>query len=311
MSNTTSPCAVVIGGASIDIKGRVQKPLVPLTSNPGRIRISVGGVARNVAENLARLGISTTLLSAVGDDEQGARILEETARGGVDTSEIIVSAEQRSGAYIAIQDSDGLLTAGVSDMGIIDLITPRCIYAHRRLINQSQVMVLDGSLRPRAIRSALAAAKRAGIPACADPTSVSLAPRFKPHLAELTLITPNVTEAEVFCEREIADREDAMAAAAHLVSLGVEMAIITLGAEGVCYATSDQRGYVPAIKCDVVDFTGAGDAMTAAVVFGLLNDMPLDEAVRLGVSAATLSLKCEDTVCPDLSLDRLYQQLVI
>lgn len=310
MSNS-SPRAIVIGGATIDIKGRVQKPLVPLTSNPGRIRISVGGVARNVAENLARLGVSTTLLSAVGDDEQGARILEETTHGGVDTSQVIVSAEHRSGAYLAILDGDGLLTAGVSDMGIMDLITPHYIYAHRRLINQAQVMVLDAGLGPRAIRSALSAAKRAGIPVCADPTSVSLAPRFKRHLAELTLITPNVTEAEVFCERKITDREDALAAAHHLVSLGVETAIVTLGAEGVCYASSDQRGYIPAIKCDVADFTGAGDAMTAAVVFGLLNDMPLDEAVRLGVSAATLTLKCVDTVCPDLSLERLYQQLVI
>jgi len=60
-----------------------------------------------------------------------------------------------------------------------------------------------------------------------------------------------------------------------------------------------------------VDRTGAGDALTAGVVFGLLNDFPIDEAVRLGVSAATLTLQCKETVCPDLSLERLYDQLVI
>jgi pseudouridine kinase len=70
-------------------------------------------------------------------------------------------------------------------------------------------------------------------------------------------------------------------------------------------------GYIPAIRSEVVDRTGAGDALTAGVVFGLLNDFPIDEAVRLGVSAATLTLQCKETVCPDLSLERLYDQLVI
>ncbi len=68
-------------------------------------------------------------------------------------------------------------------------------------------------------------------------------------------------------------------------------------------------GNIPAIKTDVVDFTGGGDAMTAAIIFGLLNDLPVDECVRLGVSAAALTLHCRDTVCPDISLDGIYDQL--
>jgi pseudouridine kinase len=68
---------------------------------------------------------------------------------------------------------------------------------------------------------------------------------------------------------------------------------------------------VPAIACDIVDQTGAGDALTAAVVFGLLNDLPIVEAVRLGTSAAALTLQSRETVRPDLSLEKLYDQLVI
>jgi pseudouridine kinase len=68
---------------------------------------------------------------------------------------------------------------------------------------------------------------------------------------------------------------------------------------------------VPAIDCEIVDLTGAGDALTAAVVFGLLNHLPVDEAVRLGTSAAALTLQCRETVCPSLSLERLYDTLVI
>jgi pseudouridine kinase len=89
------------------------------------------------------------------------------------------------------------------------------------------------------------------------------------------------------------------------------VAIITLAQFGVCYATSDTSGYIPAMQTEIMDPTGGGDALTAAVIFALLNDIPLDDAVRLGVSAATLTLRHPGAVRPDLSLEKLYDQLVI
>jgi pseudouridine kinase len=77
------------------------------------------------------------------------------------------------------------------------------------------------------------------------------------------------------------------------------------------YATSEENGYVPALDIEVTDPTGGGDALTGAVVFGLVNGFSVSEAVRLGVSAATLTLTCAETVAPDLSLDALYDRLMI
>ena len=77
---------------------------------------------------------------------------------------------------------------------------------------------------------------------------------------------------------------------------------------GVGYATTESTGHIPAIKTEVVDPTGAGDALSAAVIFALMNDIPIDEAVRLGVSAAALTLRSSGTVAQDLSLERLYQE---
>jgi len=91
-----NPEVIVVGAASMDTKGRPRKVLVPATSNPGDIRISVGGVGRNVAEGLARLGVRTTLLSAVGDDEWGQRILECTAAGGADVSQVLIKKVRRA-----------------------------------------------------------------------------------------------------------------------------------------------------------------------------------------------------------------------
>ena len=144
---------------------------------------------------------------------------------------------------------------------------------------------------------------------CADPTTLTLAPRLRPYLSKLALLTPNAAEAEVLCGVEVTDRETALIAAQTRLGQGVGIAIVTLGATGLVYATSQESGHVPAVECEIMDLTGAGDALTAAIVFGLLNDIPVDEAVRLGTSAAALTLQCRETVCPTLCLDRLYDQL--
>ena len=125
------------------------------------------------------------------------------------------------------------------------------------------------------------------------------------------MITPNVPEAEVLSGRSIGDENEAITAARDLVNAGVKIVIITLAEAGVVYASASDSGRVPAVSTEIVDFTGASDALTAAVVFGLLNDISLDESVRLGASAAALTLACSDTVCTKLSLDLLYDQVLI
>jgi pseudouridine kinase len=91
----------------------------------------------------------------------------------------------------------------------------------------------------------------------------------------------------------------------------VRVAIITMAELGLVYAAGDLSGHIPAIRTEIVDFTGAGDALTAAVIFALLHGIPIEEAVRLGVAAAALTLRSRETVSPELSLERLYEQLVI
>jgi pseudouridine kinase len=127
------------------------------------------------------------------------------------------------------------------------------------------------------------------------------------------LIVPNCNEAEILCERTIdaSKRRQTLEAAKCLVNQGVDVVIITLAQYGVCYATSEMSGHIPAIRTEIIDPTGGGDALTAAVIFALLNEIPLDDAVRLGVSAATYTLRYSGAVVPDLTLEKLYDRLVI
>jgi pseudouridine kinase len=89
----------------------------------------------------------------------------------------------------------------------------------------------------------------------------------------------------------------------------VDIAIITMAEFGVSYATADSSGHLPAVQTEFVDPTGASDALTASVIFGLMNGIPLDESVRLGLSAAAYTLSVSGSVAKDLSLELLYDQL--
>jgi pseudouridine kinase len=303
---------LVIGAANLDIKGRPEGALAQGTSVPGHIRSSLGGVARNIAENLARLEVETVLLTAVGDDDTGERILGHAAGSGIDISEALVLEGQRSGAYMALLSTTGTLDIALDDMSIISAITPDYLESCRRLFEEACLVCVDSNLTPEALAKVVALCDEYDVALCADPASVALASRLIPHLSHLYFVTPNVQEASVLCGCEIdpADRSAVQAAAAQLVSLGVDMCVITLGESGVVYADSETIGHIPAIQTQVVDPTGAGDAMSAAIIFGLLEDMPLDECVRLGVTAASLTLRSKETVRSDLTVDLLYNELV-
>lgn len=312
MSKREPSNVLVIGACSTDTKGHAGHPLESGTSTPGSVRTSYGGVGRNIAENLARLGERVILLSAVGDDESGRSLLHHAAGCGVDVSHVLVDPDHRTAAYVAILDQTGSPVVSIDDMVINRrLITPEFIYRRRALFRDASMIVLDANLSSATLQLIFRLAGHYETPVCADPTTATLAPRLCPHLHELLLVTPNASEAEALCGVRVTDRERGLEAARRLLSLGVGIAIITLGATGLVYSTSHESGHIPAVETEITDLTGAGDALTATVVFSLLNGFAVDEAVRLGTSAAALTLQCKETVCPYLSLERLYDQLVI
>jgi pseudouridine kinase len=107
------------------------------------------------------------------------------------------------------------------------------------------------------------------------------------------------------------DPDSGLILARQLVQAGVETAALTLPNYGISYATSDEVGYIPPRYSRVVDNTGTGDAVTAAIMFGMLNDLPVIESLRLGAAAASLTVQTNDTVVRDLSLDMLYDHLIV
>jgi pseudouridine kinase len=316
MSDDFSPApdnpVLVIGAAGMDIVGLLKGDLHSGTSNPAQIRSSYGGVARNVAENIARLGQPVELMTAVGDDPIGEQLLQQIVSAGVGISAVIHSTEYRTGSYLAVVNTHGELQFALDDMRAISALSAGYLREKEALFEQASLLFLDANLSKETLRAAFSLARRYHLPVCADPTSKHLAARLQTYLPRLHLITPNIAEASILCGQTYSARpRQAIDAAKCLVSQGVKIAIVTLAEFGVCYATSETSGHIPAIRTEIIDPTGAGDALTAAVIFALLNDISIDDAVRLGVSAASFTLRHRGAVVPYLSLEKLYDQLVI
>ncbi len=121
---------VVFGAANVDISASAALTLAVGDSTPGRITNTAGGVGRNVAENLARLGHNVKLVSAVGDDLQSQFLLDHTRRAGVDVSACNVLPGQTTGTYLSLNNPDGSLLAAVNDMAVLGLLTPRHLAIH-------------------------------------------------------------------------------------------------------------------------------------------------------------------------------------
>ncbi|MCA9951065.1 MAG: carbohydrate kinase family protein [Anaerolineales bacterium] len=304
---------LIIGATLLDIKGKPHAGLEPGTSNPATISSVRGGTARNVAENLARLGANVQLITAVGDDPTGALLLEQTAVAGVALEYACTIPDANTGAYMVVLDTVGKMSVAMDDVSIMQHITPAYLYQYRRLFRNAHMIMIDGSLTPAAIKTVVNLATKYKVALCADPSSARLAHKIRPYLSALHLLVPNAIEEAELLEVDYAgfDPNLSLAQARRLVSLGVKNVAITLSDFGLDYATSDETGYIAPNFTEMVDSTGTGDAVTAAIIFGILNNLPTLECMRLGAAAASLTLQTTDTVVPDLSLDMLYDHLIV
>jgi pseudouridine kinase len=304
---------LVIGATLLDTKGKPVAGLAPGTSNPAEIRSTRGGTARNVAENLARLGAEVLLVSAVGDDPTGRQLLIQTAEAGVNLDYVEMLPGRTTGSYIALLEPDGLLSVALDDVRVMEAITPDYLNRNRALFRDASRVMFDGSLSEAAMRTVVRLAKEYGVPLCADPASARLAYKLRPYLADLSLVVPNQVEEAELCGVDFPgyDPQAGLTLARRLLAAGVETVVVTLADFGLDYATADEMGYIPPSHTKFVDSTGTGDAVTAAILFGLLNELPPIEAIRLGAAAAAVTLQTAETVVPDLSLDMLYDHLIV
>ncbi|MBL8155961.1 MAG: ribokinase, partial [Anaerolineae bacterium] len=271
---------VVVGSAGIDIKGRPFGELHWESSNIGVVRNSVGGVARNIAENLACLEVPTVLLTALGRDVEGERVFAHCLDHDIDCKHLLMINGARTGTYLSMLKPNGELLTAIGDFDIMHQVNSAYLLENEEVLAESDMVVIDATLDEAALHTLFEIAERHWLRVCADPTTPILAAKIRPYLNQLHLVVPNAIETAVLCDLPgpVRDREAGIAAARQLVNLGAQIAVVTMGEQGLAYADGSGGGVIRSVTTQVVDSTGAGDALTGAVIFGLLNDVPLDEA---------------------------------
>lgn len=301
---------LVIGSAVLELCGRSPDRIRTGRRQFGHVHCLVSGVARNIAENLARLEIETYLLSAIGDDAFGQLLVERSSSAGIHCDHILRVPDARSATTLILEQSPGRTTR-LDDLTISKYLDSDYLMEHEWLFENAALIVIDATLQEEALDTLFELAVRHGARVCADPTSPLMANRLCKYIPNLYLIVPNASETASLCDLDepATERDQAISTAQHLVNLGANVAVVTLGDQGLAYADSSGGGYIRAIQTEVIDASGAGDAFSGAAIFGILNNVPIDEAMRLGVTAASLTLASEENVLPTLSQELLYDEL--
>jgi pseudouridine kinase len=290
----TSGDVVVVGGINLDTLARIGGETVPGSSNPGVTVTGHGGVGRNVAENLARLGSPVRLLGVVGDDAAGTALLEHLTLIDVDVRGVRRSADCATGTYTAVLDHTGDLVVGVADMAATESIGPEDI--DPATIRSAGWLVLDGNLRPDTVARCLALADQDDIPVLLDPVGVAKAARLG-RLGAVHTFTPNHAELTAWAGTEDVDEARAKAHAQ-----GVEVVWLREGMAGSTLHTGDGRTTrLQLPPAPVVDVTGAGDAMLAAYVHRLRAGDAIPVAGWFATAAAWLTVAAPTAVRHDLT----------
>ncbi|THF86300.1 winged helix-turn-helix transcriptional regulator [Deinococcus sp. KSM4-11] len=296
---------VVVGGANMDVKARTLARAVPGTSNPGVTGQAPGGVARNVAENLARLGVSVSLISVVGRDALGDSLLRATEAAGVDVRPVLRAAGVGTGTYTAVLDADGELLVAVAAMEAIEALTPAAVQERRGTLRGAAWVVADGNLPEPTLTHLLTLAAEADVPVVFEPVSVPKAARLRSALAAGLApyaVTPNVPELAVLVDHDVTDDPASIrAAATELHAQGVALVWVRRGGQGSLLSGPDGVHELPALPAAVRDVTGAGDAMLAAFLAALATGLPPVEAARHGHAAAAITIESDHAVSPTLT----------
>ena len=284
------------GGAVVDLKIRFTAPSVVGTSNPGTASTSLGGVARNVAENLSVLGISVGLLSAIGDDAPGSVLLAELRSRGIGTDHVAVLRGQATAQYVALLEPDGELTMGAAAMAVLDLITVQHLIA---AWPSEGWVFCDGNLSSAVLSEALSRGRSYGTSVAFDAVSTHKVVRLPRDLTGLALLSCNRDEARAWLAhhgRTVPGDDPALASA--LLAAGAGAVLLTRGAHGLVVAGPDLLTELPAVPASPVDVTGAGDALIGGTLAALIQGADLVSAAKAGAERAARTVESELSVLP-------------
>ncbi len=296
---TSQKTAVAIGGANMDLCGKSAVPILNGDSNPGTLNYSPGGVARNIADNLARLGSKVELLSSIGDDQWGEQLIAACVEAGVGVGHLHRSQNGRTATYLSIHDNQGEMIVALNDMKVLEQLNAEQLAKHKSLISHSDLIVLDANLSEDALAYLFNSTEQNRI--YVDPVSANKAIKLKPYLAQIELLKPNLIEAELLSGIQLKSDNDLPRICDALHDKGIQQVVLSLGSKGIFASNRHETLRLTPTSTDVINVTGAGDALMAGLAHAALESWPWQQGIEFAFHCAELATQSTDTINPRIS----------
>jgi len=309
MKNLSDSKILCIGGANVDYKFSLEQELVLGTSNPISSKHTYGGVARNVAENLGRLGLEVSLLTLIGDDFLGKEI-KSYCQKHIDMSLTSSITTKKTGSYYAVVEKTGEMSVAYSDMDICLMMDDKWIKQNEAQLSEFKILMTDLNVQVSGVKALINYCKEHKKELIIIGVSGPKMRNLPNDLKGVKLLICNLDEAQKYFSTE---ENNMFTLARNFLDLGLENIVITSGSQTVVYGNTELNSVFPKKhkEDEIIDVTGAGDSFSAGVIYGLLKEKDLTEAVKLGLINASLTIRSEDSVRKDLNIDLLLKQPVM
>lgn len=281
----------VFGGANIDINASVPTGLKLHDSNIGKVSFSYGGVGRNIAENLARLGQEVFFVSIFSSDEISQAMFNSLASLGVRLQFCKITNKSQS-SYLNVIDENNDLMFGLASMESYDTLTKNDV--HNIPFRPDDIFVIDTNF-PEPVLDFLFSQENRKI---VDAISAAKAVKLKNYLKDIYLLKVTPLEGEA-----LTGKTDPIEISHALRSAGVKSVIVSLGVEGLYYQDPSGLFKITHKVVEPVSTNGAGDALLAGFCAKL--DSVFEEQLQWGLSAALATL-----ASPSATAKKLNPELV-
>ena len=290
----------VIGGANIDIAAKYSSAIAAAgDSNQGQIYISAGGVARNIAENLARLGSAVQLITGLGDDGFSVSVRASLNLPLLDLSACYAPPNTPSDSYLSLYDMKGELVSAVNQMRLVNKLTPSYLQRFETQITGASMIIADCNLPPDTIYWLAVLPDRPTL--FFDGVSMEKITRLQACLDRIDGLKCNRLEAAALLNCSVCATPDQLVADLH--QRGVDIVLLSLGSDGVQLGRSGQQLHFPLLEPPqtIASVAGAGDALLSGFLHSHFNGASDEAAMHFGLRAAQLSLTCTDAVHPGIA----------
>lgn len=291
----------VVGPIFVDIKGYPDDTFIPAGRNKGRVEYVHGGVARNIAEDIANCELRPTLVSLVDETGAGMDVMKKLRNHKVNT-DYIRTVPEGMGTWLAVFDNSGDVVASISKRPNLEPLLDILKEQGDEIIANCDSVILDMDIDKDIIRRVLKLSRKHGKKVYAETANMSIAMERRDFLQEVECFICNIQEAGILFFDDYSEKkpeEMVEILSERIRAARIPSMIVTMGGRGAVYANDrGEKGFCPARKVEVKDTTGAGDSFCAGVVIGLTYGKGLKEACDIGAMLAASVIVTTESVCP-------------